>query len=130
MARYAEVVLGMMRRLRILLLGLLLTPLACMEPYSARQEIEMVVLESLTTCIDFVDRTYPCLNVIELPGREARPLYANIEGFRFIHGTRQRIRVARYTLNNPPLDSGSDEYRLLRVVSKELIFIVVEIPDP
>jgi Domain of unknown function (DUF4377) len=119
----------MMRRAKTLLLGLLLTPLACMEPYSAREELELVVLESLTTCYDFVDRTFPCLNVIELPGKEPRAFYANIEGFRFIQGTRQRIRVVRYTLNDPPMDSGSYEYHLVRVVSKELIYIVVDMPD-
>ncbi len=116
----------MTRRIRILLLGLLLSPLACMEPYSAREEIEMVVLESLTGCRQWFGRDVtPCLEVIELPGNARRPLSENIEGFRYEEGVRQRIVVARYTISNPPADASSYEYRLLQVISRERIYTPV-----
>jgi hypothetical protein len=121
----------MTRRLRTVLLGLLLAPLACMEPYSAREEVELIVLESLTGCQQwFGPDVTPCLEVIELPGKVRRPFAENIEGFRYVRGVRQHIVVARYTLNNPPADASSYEYRLLRIVSRKQVYIALEIPDP
>lgn len=120
------VVSGMMRRLRPVLLGLLLAPLACDDPFSSRDEVELIVMERLTQCTAwFAPETYPCLSVIELPGEEPRSFYDDIEGFEFEEGVRQRILVARYTLKNPPADASSYEYRLLQVISRQRIYVPV-----
>lgn len=107
-------------------LALLVSPLACDDPFSARDEVELIVMESLTQCMGwFAPDPDPCLNVIEQPGTQPRGFSSDIEGFTFEEGIRQRILVARYTLKNPPMDASSHEYRLLRVISRQVIYIRV-----
>lgn len=108
-------------------MAMLLVPLGCENPFASREEFELIVLEQMTQCMNFGMILYPCLNVIQPPETQAYPLYGNIKGFTFEPGIRQRIRVARYRLNNPPMDGSSYEYRLLRVISRERRSIVITV---
>jgi hypothetical protein len=61
-----------------------------------------------------------CLVVRVPPDTTWRFFYDAIDGFTFEEGYRWRLEVERRPVPNPPADGSSAEYRLLRVVSKEL----------
>jgi hypothetical protein len=104
-------------------LGLLLTavllPTACLEPFSARAEIEVVVMEARVPCSGFLGQDQTCLLVLWEGKRSTEAFYGDIEGFEFQPGFRQRLLVERLTLNNPPADASSYRYRLLRTIARE-----------
>ena len=54
------------------------------------------------------------------PG-EWQPLYQDIEGFTHTPGTRNVVRVNRYTVANPPADGSSIAYVLDMVVESEIV---------
>ena len=54
------------------------------------------------------------------PG-EWQPLFQDIEGFTHTPGTRNVVRVNRYTVANPPADGSSVAYVLDMVVESEVV---------
>jgi hypothetical protein len=60
-----------------------------------------------------------CLVVKERPNNEWGFFFASIQGFDFEPGYLYVLQVRRRSIRNPPQDSSSHEYHLLRVVSKE-----------
>lgn len=48
-----------------------------------------------------------------------QPLYQDIEGFDHVEGTRNVVRLKRYTMRNPPADASSVAYVLDMVVESE-----------
>lgn len=107
----------MMRRLRLSVFALLIASTGCNEPFSARVELEMTVWEELQDCEDFGGPTN-CMVVSSPPESAPQLFHDPIEGFVFEPGYRQRIRVVRFTVKNPPQDGSSYEYRLLEVIAK------------
>lgn len=120
----------MTRRLRLMLVGLLLAPLACAEPFSARVEEEIIVLGIRGNCMDWVGPV-PCFRAIRLPGRDTTAFYDfEIRGFTFELGVREHLLIERLTVKNPPADGSSLEFRLLRVIARQRVFTPVIPLDP
>lgn len=71
-------------------------------------------------CLQVRERTYADNGTISSRG-EWRPLYQDIEGYRHTPGTRNVLRVKRFTVNDPPADASSVAYVLDMVVESELV---------
>lgn len=106
----------MMRRLRLSVFVLLLASMACWEPFSARNELEMTVWEELRACTGIMPTM--CMVVSAPPSSEEQLFYGTIKGFAFEPGYRQLLRVERFTVKNPPQDGSAYEYRLVEVIAK------------
>lgn len=118
----------MTRLLRRCALTIAVLGVACDDPFSARAELEMTVMELRVPCMGFLGNPQSCLSV-RFEGRtEAEAFYDEIEGFNFVEGIRQRIRVERLTLKHPPADGSSYEYRLLAVLDRMSVVVPVVTP--
>lgn len=97
--------------------------LGCAEPFAARAELELTVMEVKTPCTPPFGLPDECL-LVRLPGQaDATAFYSEIEGFTFDWGVRQLLLVERLTLNNPPQDASSYRYRLLRVIKATRVIV-------
>lgn len=118
----------MTRLLRHIALAVAVLFTACDNPFSARTELELTVMEVRVPCSGFMGEPLSCLSV-RWPGEtEAQAFYDEIEGFTFVHGVRQRIRVERLTIKYPPADGSSYQYRLLAVLNRTTVVVPVVIP--
>jgi hypothetical protein len=110
-----------MRRTRLAVAAAALLLAACNEPFAARDELIVTVLESKVSC--FGDGFTECLQVI-VPG-EGTPqiFYSAIEGFSFEPGVRQRLRILRYTLKDTAADGGIYRYELVQVLAKVRVLV-------
>lgn len=106
-----------MRQLRLLVLPLLLAVTACSSTFEPNAVFEMTVSEELRPCVGWGGPTM-CMFVSTTPIGEPRLFYDEIKGFEFEAGVRQRLLVLRVAVKNPPMDGGSAEYRLMRVIAR------------
>lgn len=114
--------MDMLQRFRLLLLGALLTPLACDNPFEARAAEEIIVLGSLASCLAWPMIEYPCYLAVTLPRRDTTAFaMTQIRGFNFEEGVRHHLLIESLRLKNPPLDASDTEYRLLRVISRKVV---------
>jgi len=116
------------RTVHLLLATSLLAAAACFEPFSARAELEVTVMEVRVPCVGFLGQPQLCLSV-QWEGQETpTAFYDEIEGFEFEFGLRQRLLVERLTLKNPPADASSYRYRLLRTIARQEVSVPAVTP--
>lgn len=118
----------MTRLLRHIALAVAILCMACDNPFSARTELELTVMEARVRCMGIFGQVESCLSVRWQGKTETEAFYDSIEGFTFVEGQRQRIRVERFTIKNPPADGSSYQYRLLAVLDRTTVVVPVVIP--
>jgi hypothetical protein len=62
-----------------------------------------------------------CLQIRSGPGEPWGLTYGGIEGFTYEPGYEYTLRVSRRTIANPPADGSSVVYRLVAVLSRQLV---------
>jgi hypothetical protein len=103
----------------LLLLALLVPNLSgcgILEPNSERL-LTLHVGPETAECVAIEVRQ--CLLVKERPSDSWNFFFAPIEGFTFEPGYLYVLQVRGRSIRNPPQDGSSEEYHLLRIVSKE-----------
>lgn len=60
-----------------------------------------------------------CMQVRKSPKSEWTLFYGGIDGFRFEPGYRYKLKVNVSKIKNPPMDSSSLKYSLVKVLSKK-----------
>lgn len=70
-------------------------------------------------CLQVRERSYAANGTLASQG-EWQPLYQEIEGYTHTPGTRNVLRVKKFTVNNPPADTSSVAYVLDMVVESEI----------
>lgn len=71
-------------------------------------------------CLQVRERTYAGNGTLASQG-EWQPLYQEIAGYTHAPGTRNVLRVKKFTVENPPADASSLAYVLDMVVESELV---------
>lgn len=71
-------------------------------------------------CLRVRERTYAADGTLASQG-EWQPLYQEIEGYTHTPGTRNVVRVRKFTVKNPPADGSSVAYVLDMLVESELV---------
>ena len=79
----------------------------------------MYVAPETVTCLGFVQQQ--CLQIRFDPSGERELLYDGIRGFDFEPGFEYTLLVRRHRIEDPPQDSSSIEYTLLRTVEKRAV---------
>lgn len=116
------------RALTTLIAAAILGVAGCAEPFSARAELEVTVMEVRVPCIGLFEQPELCLSVIWPGQRSAQAFHGEIEGFTFELGLRQRLLVERLTVKHPPADASSYRYRLLRAIAVQQVSVPVVTP--
>jgi len=82
-------------------------------------EKTLFVRESLVDCQG--EAPMKCMQVRESESEEWTYFYAPIEGFEHQEGFRYELRVEVSNVTDPPADSSSLRYRLVKVIKKEQV---------
>lgn len=107
-----------MARFTISLLAATFLVAGCAPSTGPEEEILMFeVASERVECVGEMQQL--CLQVREPGETEWELFYDEIEGFTWEEGFRYTLEVARRTVENPPADGSSFQYRLVRVVERD-----------
>jgi len=94
--------------------------LACTSPTEPRERtLTLDVAAERVPCTGFVPQH--CYQVREDAAEPWELLYEEIEGLAYEPGFEYTVLVVRKTLEDPPLDSSRDSYRLIVIIRKAAV---------